>query len=90
MGQEPFTTPDGTFTVSRKDSVVSQLAELKLSPKDFDYIAVSHTHFDHTGSASKFADSKWLVQETEYNFITSEEQKRGDNSPLKTSNLYLF
>lgn len=81
VGQEPFTTPDGAFTVSRKDSVVSQLAELKLSPKDFDYIAVSHTHFDHTGSASKFADSKWLVQETEYNFITSEEQKRGDNYP---------
>ena len=81
VGQEPFTTPNGAFTVSRNDSVISQLAELKLAPEDFDYIAVSHTHFDHTGSASKFAASTWLVQEAEYNFITSEEQKKGDNYP---------
>lgn len=81
VGQDPFTTPDGAFTVSRKDSIRFQLKELNLTPKDFDYIALSHTHFDHTGSASKFADATWLVQESEYNFITSEEQKKGDNYP---------
>ena len=81
VGQEPFTTPDGMFTVSRNDSVVSQLAKINMVPSDFDYIALSHTHFDHTGSASKFSDATWLVQETEYNFITSEEQKKGDNYP---------
>lgn len=79
VGQEPFTTPDGAFTVSRKDSVVSQLKELNLTPQDVDFIAVSHTHFDHTGSASKFVKSIWLVQQAEYDFITSEEQKQGDN-----------
>ncbi|MDO1502028.1 N-acyl homoserine lactonase family protein [Winogradskyella maritima] len=81
VGQDPYTTPDGAFTVSRKDSVVSQLSQLNLTPNDFDFIAVSHTHFDHTGSASKFANAIWLVQETEYDFITSEEQKKGDNYP---------
>jgi glyoxylase-like metal-dependent hydrolase (beta-lactamase superfamily II) len=81
VGQEPFTTPNGAFTVSRKDSVVTQLKQLNLTPDDFDYIALSHTHFDHSGSASKFANATWLVQETEYNFITSEEQKKGDNYP---------
>ena len=81
VGQEPFTTPNGAFTVSRKDSVVTQLKQLNLTPDDFDYIALSHTHFDHSGSASKFANATWLVQETEYNFITSEEQKQGDNYP---------
>ncbi|WAC01228.1 N-acyl homoserine lactonase family protein [Lacinutrix neustonica] len=81
VGQDPFTTPDGAFTVSRKDSIISQLKELNLTPKDFDYIALSHTHFDHTGSASKFADATWLVQESEYNFITSDAQKKGDNYP---------
>jgi len=79
VGQDPFTTPDGAFTVSRKDSVVSQLKALNLTPKDFDFIALSHTHFDHSGSASKFADATWLVQTAEYDFITSEEQKQGDN-----------
>jgi N-acyl homoserine lactone hydrolase len=81
VGQEPFTTPDGAFTVSRKDSVVTQLKELNLTPQDFDFIALSHTHFDHSGSASKFQNATWLVQETEYNFITSEAQKKGDNYP---------
>lgn len=79
VGQEPFTTPDGAFTVSRQDSVVSQLEALKLTPKDFNFIALSHTHFDHSGSASKFADATWLVQQSEYDFITSDEQKSGDN-----------
>lgn len=81
VGQEPFTTPNGAFTVSRNDSVVAQLSKLNLTPNDFDYIALSHTHFDHSGSASKFKNSTWLVQEPEYNFITSEEQKKGDNYP---------
>ena len=79
VGQEPFTSPNGVFTVSRKDSIASQLRALNLTPKDFDYIAVSHTHFDHTGSASKFSEAKWLVQESEYDFITSEDQKKGAN-----------
>ena len=81
VGHPPFTTPNGAFTVTRKDSVVNQLAKLKLTPKDFKYISISHTHFDHTGSAYKFADATWLVQESEYDFITSEKQKKGDNYP---------
>ncbi len=76
VGQEPFTTPNGAFTVSRKDSIVSQLATVGLTPKDIDYIALSHTHFDHTGSASKVADATWLVQEAEYDFVTSEAQQK--------------
>jgi len=79
VGQEPFTTPNGAFTVSRKDSVISQLKALNLTPEDFDFIALSHTHFDHSGSASKFAKATWLVQTSEYDFITSDEQKQGDN-----------
>ncbi len=81
VGQSPFTTPNGAFTVTRKDSVLNQLAKLKLTPKDFKYISISHTHFDHTGSAYRFTDATWLVQESEYDFITSEEQKKGDNYP---------
>lgn len=79
IGQKPFTTPNGAFTVSRKDSVMAQLKALKLTPQDFDFIALSHSHFDHSGSAYKFTEATWLVQETEYNFITSEDQKEGDN-----------
>ncbi len=76
VGKDSITTPNGAFTVYRKDSIVSQLKSIGLNPKDIDYIALSHTHFDHSGSANKFNESTWLVQEKEYEFVTSEAIKK--------------
>jgi glyoxylase-like metal-dependent hydrolase (beta-lactamase superfamily II) len=76
VGKDSITTPNGAFTVYRKDSVISQLKSIGLSPKDIDYIALSHTHFDHSGSANKFKASTWLVQEREYEFVNSEALKK--------------
>ncbi len=75
---EPFTSPDGNFTVSRKDSVVNQLSSIGLTIADIDFISVSHTHFDHTGHANVFKDATWLVQGAEYDFITSEESQKNN------------
>ncbi len=74
----PYTSPDGAFTVSRKDSVVNQLATIGMKPSDIDYIALSHTHFDHIGHANEFTGSTWLVQEKEYDFVTSEENQKSN------------
>ncbi|MDM9630005.1 N-acyl homoserine lactonase family protein [Robiginitalea aurantiaca] len=71
--QEPFTSPDGNFTVSRSDSVQNQLAKAGMTMEDIDYIALSHTHFDHSGHAARMEHSLWLVQKAEYDFITSPE-----------------
>ena len=68
---EPFTDPSGAFTVSRRDSVVSQLKSIGMEIDDIKYIALSHTHFDHSGHANRFKNSTWLVQEVEYDSITS-------------------
>lgn len=76
IGKEPFTTPEGAFTVSRKMGIEEQLKSIGLSTNDIKYIALSHTHFDHSGSASKLPNAIWIVQENEYNFVTSEEQKK--------------
>lgn len=76
IGKEPFTTPEGAFTVSRKTGIEEQLKSIGLSTNDIKYIALSHTHFDHSGSASKLPNAIWIVQENEYNFVTSEEQKK--------------
>lgn len=75
---EPFTDPSGAFTVSRKDSVVNQLERIGMSPSDIQYIALSHTHFDHSGHANVFKDATWLVQQSEYDFITSEESQKNN------------
>nr|AIY30473.1 metallo-lactamase family protein [Allomuricauda olearia] len=75
---EPFTSPDGAFTVSRKDSVANQLASIDMTVDDIDFIALSHTHFDHIGHANVFAGSTWLVQEKEYDFVTSEDNQKSN------------
>ena len=79
---EPFTPPPGAFTVSRKDSVLNQLELIGMTPNDINYIALSHTHFDHSGHANVFKNSTWLVQEPEYAMIASDEIKNGENADL--------
>lgn len=75
VGQPEYTDPSGAFTVSRRDSVVNQLNTIGLTPYDIDYIALSHTHFDHSGHANALKNATWLVQGPEYDFVTSEEVK---------------
>ena len=79
---EPVTPPGGNFTISRKDSVKNQLKSIGMTPQDFKFIAMSHSHFDHSGHANVLKDAIWLVQETEYDFITSDEIKNGENAGL--------
>ncbi|WP_047246778.1 N-acyl homoserine lactonase family protein [Maribacter thermophilus] len=72
VGQDPYTTPNGAFTVSRRDSVVNQLKKIGMTLADIDFLALSHTHFDHSGHANALKDATWLVQEAEYDFVASE------------------
>ncbi|MFS4415353.1 N-acyl homoserine lactonase family protein [Maribacter sp. 2307ULW6-5] len=78
VGQPPYTDPSGAFTVSRKDSVEAQLATIGMKPGDIDFLALSHTHFDHSGHANAMEESTWLVQESEYDFITSDEAQQNN------------
>lgn len=80
--KEPFTPPPGAFSVSRKDSVVNQLKQIGMDPDDVDYIALSHTHFDHSGHANVLKNSTWLVQDAEYDMITGDDIKNGENAGL--------
>lgn len=75
VGQPPFTDDAGAFTVSRQDSVVNQLKKIGMTPEDIDFLALSHTHFDHSGHANVIKNATWLVQGPEYGFITSDDVK---------------
>jgi N-acyl homoserine lactone hydrolase len=46
-------------------TLLSQLQSLKLSPRDINYIAFSHLHWDHTGNANDFPDSVWIMNKAE-------------------------
>lgn len=79
---DPFTDPSGAFTISRGDSVANQLKEIGLAVDDFDYIALSHSHFDHVGHANAFKKATWLVQENEFDFFTN------DTAQIKQADIY--
>lgn len=83
VGKEPFTSPDGNFTVSRKATAATQLRALGLNTTDIDYLALSHTHFDHTGAATVFKNATWLVQEKEYTYVKSEETQQNNPDQYK-------
>jgi len=72
---QPF-SPNAAFTVSRKDSLDKQLQSIGMTVDSIDYISLSHTHFDHSGHANNLKESTWLVQESEYNFVTSDTVKK--------------
>ena len=46
-------------------TLIEQLHALSLTPKDVNYIAFSHFHFDHTGNANEFPDSVWIINKVE-------------------------
>ena len=76
--EEPFTSPDGAFTVSRKDSLHHQLAKIDMTVDDFKYIALSHTHFDHVGHATALKNATWIVQEEEYKWVTGDDIRKNN------------
>jgi N-acyl homoserine lactone hydrolase len=41
----------------------AQLAEVGYSPADITYVAMSHSHGDHTANSNDFAGSTWIVQQ---------------------------
>lgn len=46
-------------------TLLAQLQSLKLTPKDINFIAFSHLHWDHTGNANEFPNSVWIMNKTE-------------------------
>jgi glyoxylase-like metal-dependent hydrolase (beta-lactamase superfamily II) len=50
----------------RPKTLAAQLAELKVDPADIRYVAISHSHADHSGNQALFPKSTLLVQKAEY------------------------
>lgn len=63
------------FHLSTKKTVLSQLHEIGLEPKDIDYFAFSHIHNDHTGNANYFKSSTLIMQEKEYDIAFNGDQR---------------
>jgi glyoxylase-like metal-dependent hydrolase (beta-lactamase superfamily II) len=64
-GQGEVALEPGT-TMRYRRTLEEQLTALDLTPADIDYVAFSHLHFDHVGSAGLFTESLQLIQSAEF------------------------
>ena len=66
----------GIYTVSMEQTIAEQLAGMNLSMSDLDYVAISHSHFDHIGQADLIdtENTTWLVNQTEYDVMFPEPE----------------
>lgn len=76
VGQSAVTNDNGSLTISRKDSVITQLRGVGVKPEDVSYIGLSHVHFDHTGGANHFGHATWLVQQSTLDFVKRDSIKQ--------------
>jgi N-acyl homoserine lactone hydrolase len=53
--------------------LTKQLAEIGYAPSDITYLALSHSHWDHTGNVGSFLGSTWLVQKAERDVMFAEK-----------------
>ena len=64
----------GVFTVSLDETLADQLEEMGMAMSDIEYVAISHSHFDHVGQADLIDGSTWLVNQTEYDYMFPEPE----------------
>lgn len=47
-------------------SIIDQLSDIGVEPRDIEFAAYSHFHYDHVGAANAFDEATLLIQEAEY------------------------
>ncbi|MEP1095802.1 MAG: N-acyl homoserine lactonase family protein [Cyclobacteriaceae bacterium] len=81
--------PDGLdsemATIRMTKALEGQLSEIGLSPKDIEYLALSHLHPDHVGNANLFTSSTLLLQQEEYDTLFKSSEINTDVKLLQDS-----
>ena len=64
---KPEGTTEARATASK--TLSGQLTQIGYKPEDITYLALSHSHYDHSANANEFAGSTWLVSKGERDFM---------------------
>lgn len=79
MAAKPGATGGSMF---RNATVTEQLAQLKMTPADVEYFAISHSHFDHVGEANLFAGATWIVDKDERDWMFRDAARKSGQFPF--------
>lgn len=68
--------------VAPKVSLVDQLAQLRLTPRQIKFIAISHYHGDHIGQVGSFPDSTLLIGKRDWDALTKNPEPPVNPAPF--------
>jgi N-acyl homoserine lactone hydrolase len=68
----------------------AQLSEIGYPPNQITYLALSHSHADHTGNANDYFSSTLLIQKAEYQVMFAEKANTTNYQALKSSKTKLL
>lgn len=78
LADRPEGDKGGAFHWTMKVKLTDQLEQLALRPSDIEYFSISHLHPDHSGNANLFADSTFIANIAEHNFMFSAEMRKNN------------
>lgn len=82
LHDQPNGVDSGPFHLSVPSRMVDQLAQLQLAPADIEFLSVSHSHFDHIGTAAAFTAATWIVDADERAWMFRDEARADENFGL--------
>jgi len=69
VGRPLWENVDEGYGQIRFSTLRGALADIGVTPVDITYLAISHSHWDHVGNATDYANSTWLTQKAERDFM---------------------
>lgn len=79
--------PRGTLTAYMRKPLAESLKEIGIAPQNIAHFAMSHSHGDHSGNASLFAQSTIYMQSAEYDAVYGPEPQKLGIPPANFENL---
>jgi N-acyl homoserine lactone hydrolase len=73
--------PTGTAPTAPKKSLVELLAQLKLTPAQIKYVAISHYHGDHTGQVGSLPQSTLLIGKGDWDALNDPKSAAAPSAP---------
>lgn len=70
------TSPNGLITAHMPKPLAESLREIGVAPADIRFLAMSHTHADHSGNANLFTAATLYMQENEYDAAFGPEPQK--------------
>jgi N-acyl homoserine lactone hydrolase len=71
--------PKAPSTITLTRTLEQQLGDLGLVPDDIEFIAISHSHYDHLGSVALFPDARWITSKAERDWMFRDEARQAEN-----------